>query len=119
MRTRRVVLACTLVAGLAAAALHASAQEATLAYKWIKGETLRYRLTQKTATTMSGLPGGMPDAKLDQLADQVFKMTVESVAVDGTVTLRQSFESMRMDITSPGGNVTFDAAKPDPSAAPP
>jgi hypothetical protein len=118
-RTRLGVLAITLVAGFVAAAPGVSAQETTIAYKWAKGETLRYRLTQKTATTMTGLPGGAPDAKLDQLADQVFKMTVESIAADGTVTLRQSFESMRMDITSPGGSVTFDAAKPDPAAAPP
>jgi hypothetical protein len=115
----RIPVAAFMLVGFAVAAPHISAQEATLAYKWTKGETLRYRLTQKTATTMTGLPGGAPDAKLDQLADQIFTMTVESVAADGTVTLRQSFESMRMDITSPGGKVTFDAAKPDPAAAPP
>lgn len=119
MRIRIPVAAFMLVLGFAVVAPHISAQQATIAYKWTKGETLRYRLTQKTATTMSGLPGGMPDAKLDQLADQVFSMTVESIAADGTVTLRQSFESMRMDITSPAGNVTFDAAKADASAAPP
>ena len=119
MRIRIPVVAFMLVLGFAVAAPHISAQQATIAYKWTKGETLRYRLTQKTATTMSGLPGGMPDAKLDQLADQVFSMTVESIAADGTVTLRQSFESMRMDITSPAGNVTFDAARADASAAPP
>ena len=119
MRTRFGLLALVPVIGFAVAAPRASVQEVTLAYKWTKGETLRYRLTQKTATTMSGLPGGMPDAKLDQLADQVFKMTVDNIAADGTVTLSQMFESMRTDITSGGGQVSFDAAKPDPSAAPP
>ena len=119
MRTRLRVLTLVPAAVLAFATPNVFAQQATLAYKWTKGETLRYRLTQKSASTMSGLPGGKPDVKLDQLSDQVFTMTVDSIGGDGTVTLRQTFESMRMDITSPMGQLSIDAAKPDASANPP
>jgi hypothetical protein len=115
-RTRFAVVALAVAAAITG---HASAQEATLTYKWTKGETLRYHLTQTTETTMSGLPGGMPDAMLSQVGDQVFTMTVENLAADGAVTLRQAFESVRMDITTPAGKISIDGTKPNANGAPP
>jgi hypothetical protein len=94
-------------------------QDAPLAYKWTKGETLRYRMTQTTDTTMSGLPGGMPDVTLNQVLNQAFKMTVDDLAADGVVTLSQVFESMRMEVMTPGGKVIIDSATPAPNAGPP
>jgi uncharacterized protein DUF6263 len=116
---KRTKLVTVAVALLVLDAGIARAQEATLTYKWNKGETLRYRIKQTTETTMSGLPGGLPDARMDQVADQVFTMTVEDIAADGNVTLRQSFESMRMDISTPNGKFSIDGAKPSASGAPP
>ncbi len=119
MNTRTRLFTIAQAALVVAGAALAAAQESTLTYKWTKGETLRYRIRQTTETTMSGLPGGMPDAKLEQVNDQVFTMTVENIAADGAATLRQSFESMRMDISTPAGKFSIDAAKPSPSGAPP
>ncbi len=94
-------------------------QEATLAYKWTKGETLRYRMAQTTDTTMSGLPGGAPDVTLNQVLTQAFKMTVDDLSADGVVTLSQVFESMRMEVSTPAGKVVIDSATPATSAAAP
>ncbi len=94
-------------------------QDVTLVYKWTKGETLRYRIDQSTDTTMSGLPGGMPDVTLNQVANQTFKMTVDDLTADGVATLTQVFESMRMDLTTPAGKISVDSAAPNANAGPP
>lgn len=93
-------------------------QEVKLAYKWNPGETIRYRMLQQTSSTISGLPGGSPDVTVEQVIDQVFRSTVESVAPDGTTVLRQVIESMRMNVDSPMGKLAFDSAKPASSSNP-
>jgi hypothetical protein len=45
-------------------------------------------------------------------------MVAEGVAADGTVTLVQSFESMKMEVSSPAGTMAIDAAKPSQTGAP-
>ena len=115
------------LAGLVALALAGAApiaafrQDVTLAYKWTSGDTIRYRMIQQTTSTISGLPGGMPDVTVEQMTDQLFRTTVESVAPDGTTVLRQVIESMRMNVDSPMGKIAFDSSKPasstDPAAA--
>ena len=114
-------------AGLVAAALAlatavvpagAFRQDVTLAYKWTKGETLRYRIDQTNNTTMTGMPG-MPEIALSQNANQILKMTVDDLTADGVVTLSQVFESMRMDITTPAGKMSIDSAAPNANATPP
>lgn len=95
---------------LIASASAASAQDIRLTYKWTTGETIRYRMLQQTTSTISGLPGGSPDVTVEQLADQVFRATVERVAPDGTTVLREVIESIRMNVESPMGKIAFDSA---------
>ncbi len=111
-RTRAIVAAC-LVSSLAL--LHApvaAGQDVTLAYRWTSGETTRYRIIQQTTSTITGLPGGMPDVTVEQLASQVFKTTVDSVAADGATKLQQAIESMHMEFDTPMGKFGFDSANP-------
>lgn len=119
MRTHVSIAAAAIAVAAVAMPTAAVPQESALAYKWTKGETLRYRMTQTTDTTMSGLPGGMPDVTLNQILNQTFKMSVNDVAADGVVTLSQVFESMRMDVNTPAGKVTIDSAAPAANAGPP
>jgi hypothetical protein len=119
MTTNASFLAAAIAMAVVAPPTSAVVQDVTLAYKWTKGETLRYRIDQKTDTTMSGLPGGMPDVTLNQVANQIFKMTVDDLTADGVATLTQVFESMRMDLTTPAGKISVDSAAPNVNAAPP
>ena len=83
--------AATLLAVLLSAPV-ALAQDVKLTYKWTSGETIRYRMLQQTTSTISGLLGGSPDVTVEQLTDQVFRATVESVAADGSTALRETIE---------------------------
>jgi hypothetical protein len=110
-----------MAAGLAVAAVAvgssvAAWQGVTLRYRWTPGETLRYRITQEVQTTLSGLPGGMPDVTLDQTITQTFRMVAKDVTADGTTTMEQVIEAIQMEMNTPAGKITYDSAKP--SAAP-
>ena len=96
--TTGVVLALTLTAGLTGIA---SAQPLTLRYKWTKGEEVKYRVTQQTTATFSGLPNGMANMNVETTVAQVIRSVVKDVAPDGTATVEQVYESIRMDINSP------------------
>ena len=119
MTTKAGLLVAAIAIAAAATPTSAVLQDVTLVYKWTKGETLRYRIDQSTDTTMSGLPGGMPDVTLNQVANQMFKMTVDDLTADGVATLTQVFESMRMDFTTPAGKISVDSAAPNANAGPP
>ena len=56
MRTTRFALLAIAVA-LVGDVSSALGQDATLRYKWVKGDQVRYRTTQRSSTTMSGVPG--------------------------------------------------------------
>lgn len=93
-------------------------QEVSLRYLWKKGETLRYRSTQQTAVNMSGLPG-IGDMTVNTTISQVMKMVAEDVAADGTATVRVTFESVKMDMSGPMGNIVYDSAAPPTQPADP
>jgi len=93
------------------------AQDATLRYKWIKGDEARYRISQLSNITMSGLPG-IGEMTMETNMIQVVRMTVDDVAADGGVTLRQTFESVRIEQNSPIGKTVFDSTAKDPAADP-
>lgn len=93
-------------------------QDVKFAYQWKKGETIKYRVTQKSTTLLSGLPGGMGDLTIDQSTTQTLSSTVEDVAADSTVTLRQVVESMKMEMNSPIMTMAFDSAAPEASTGP-
>jgi hypothetical protein len=108
------VLAWTVICGAVLGAM----QDVSLQYRWTKGEALTYRIAQVSATTISGLPGGMPDMTINQSTTQVFRTVAEEVAPDGTVTLRQVVESIKMEMNSPMFTTAFDSANPDAAANP-
>jgi len=96
---------------LSLTALSAFRQEVKLAYQWPKGETLKYRVTQEVNTSMSGLPG-MGDVSFDQTTTQVLRIVAETIAPDGTATLRQVVDSVRMEMATPMGKMGFDSTNP-------
>jgi hypothetical protein len=108
---RRLKLSLPIIALLSASAAGAFPQEVTLAYKWPKGEPVIYRVTQGVVTTMSGLPG-MGEASFDQTTTQVLKSVAETIAADGTATLRQVIDSVRMEMNTPMGKMGFDSTDP-------
>jgi hypothetical protein len=108
--SRRFKLSLALIALLSASTLGAW-QEVTLAYKWPKGQPVSYRVTQSVVTTMSGLPG-MGDVNFDQTTTQVLTSVAESIAADGTATLRQVIDSVRLEMNTPMGKMGFDSANP-------
>ena len=55
---------------------------------------------------------------VEQLTDQVFRATVESVAADGSTVLRETIESMRMNVESPMGRLRSTARTRAPSTNP-
>lgn len=87
-------------------------QDATLRYRWVKGETIRYRIIQQSTTTLSGLPGGMGDMTIEQSTSQTLRGVAEDVAPDGTTTLRQSVEAVKMEMSSPMFTMAYDSANP-------
>ena len=110
---RRAVILLALLASAAPA----HAQGVTLKYRWTKGESLTYRMVQQTVTTVTGMPG-ISEVKLEQGMSHVLKITAEDVAADGTATLRQTFESVKMEMNGPMGRVSYDTAAPSTIANP-
>lgn len=103
-----------LLLGLSAAA--ADAQTVTLRYGWTKGESRSYRMTTRTDRVVTGMPGAPPGpVTLSQTVTQVLKLTAEDVAPDGATTLRQTFQSIRMETANPAGTFVFDSTAPDAS----
>ena len=91
-----------------------TAQSVSVRYLWKTGEALTYRTTVQTAVNMSGVPG-LGDMALSTAITQVIRMMPEDIAADGTATLRVTIESMKMEMTSPMGNMAFDSAAPAPA----
>ncbi len=116
--SRSLRIALMFVAALASSATLA-AQDVTLRYRWTKGEEVRYRTTQQTDMQMSGLPG-MGDMNITMTMTQVNKFVVDAVTADGSATLRNTYESVKVAMNVPMmGEVTFDSANPAASAGNP
>ena len=96
----------------------ASEQEVTLRYRWTKGENLRYRQTQQSTATISGMPGGMGEMVVNTTISQAFKVAAESVAPDGVATLRFTYDAVQMEMTSPMGGLSYDSGAPDKASDP-
>ena len=103
---------CMTCVAVLVAVSSAYGQDATLRYGWVKGDEFRYRLSQQGTMTITGL-GGIGDMTTDQSNAQVFRLTVEDVDADGSATLRQTFESVRLETNSPAGKKVFDSAAAD------
>ncbi len=85
----------------------------TLRYRWTKGEVLTYRTTVQSNVVMSGIPG-MGEMTVGTTITQMSKMTTEDVAADGSATIRNLIESVKMEMAMPMGmgTMTFDSAAP-------
>lgn len=121
MKLVRLIVAAavmTFAAGAIAPALHG--QDTALRYRWTKGQSLRYRTVQESNISMSGIPGA-GDMNLTTTVTEVHLITPSEVAADGTATLGVKFESMKLDIVTPMGNMSVDSAAsgppPDPMMA--
>src|SRR5262245_5505176 len=99
-----------LITGLTGVAF---AQSVTLRYKWTKGEEVTYSGTKQKTETVSGLPNGMGNMNIDTTMTQVVRSVVKDVAADGTVTMEQVYESIRMAIDSPMARMAFDSTNKD------
>jgi hypothetical protein len=97
---------------LAASVIHASAQT-TLQYRWTQGDILLYRTVLKTTTNVTG-PAGPVTQALTQT--QTVKLLVAAVAPDGSATLRQTIESVAVEISGPLGKMAYDSTKPPPAS---
>jgi uncharacterized protein DUF6263 len=102
---------------ISAAASAADAQTVTLRYRWTKGETRTYRVATETNNAISGMPGA-GDMSATQTMTQILKMVAEDVGADGTATLRQTFQSVRMEANTPRGKMVVDTAVRDPTPNP-
>ena len=81
MGMRVAILAC--LVAVSGSIPSAYGQTTTLRYQWVKGDQVRYRITQLTDATMSGLLG-IGEMRVEQYLVQVERMVVQDVAVDGT-----------------------------------
>ena len=112
-----------LIAGLAAMVVllvgpSAAGQQNMLRFRWTKGEPVRYRMTQETTTSLNMPPMG--DMSVGNTFAQVWVMTPQEIATDGTVTVATKIESAKMDLTSQFMSISYDSTKPpqpgDPAA---
>ncbi len=117
MRQPRVSVRIITFVALVASAAPAYAQGATLRYRWNKGETVTYRMTMQTSSLITGMPG-TTGRKVDQTMTQVIGMTVEDVGADGATTIRQTFQSVKMEMNGPMGHIVYDTAAPGSIANP-
>ena len=109
-------IACLLALVAVAAPLYA--QGVTLRYRWNKGETLAYRMQILTTSQVSGMPG-RGEATLQQTMTQTLKILVDDVAADGTATLKQTFDAVRMEMDGPMGKFVYDTASPSSTSTNP
>jgi len=107
---------------LCVTAAAADAQTVTLRYRWTKGESRSYRVTTQTDSTITGMPspGGGPSGPVttSQTVTQVFTFTADDVAADGSFTLRQTFQSVRMESAGPMGKFVVDSSVADAGTDP-
>jgi hypothetical protein len=101
---------------LCLSAATAGAQTVTLRYHWTKGDARTYRVTTLTENAITGMPGGR--VTTSQTMTQVLKYVVEEVAPDGSATLRQTFQSIRMETVNPSGKFVIDSGVRETSQNP-
>jgi hypothetical protein len=118
MRAQRTALFPLLVGVVTILASALTAQDAPLRYRWSKGETMRYRAIHAANVSMSNLPGAGA-MTVDTHVTQVQRLDVTDLAADGTATIRVTFESVKLDMTTPMGSIAYDSAMPAASAGNP
>lgn len=103
----------TTIAILVGSIVSVGAQQATLQYRWTKGEDVAYRFAQESTASISGLPGGLGDIDVQTRMSQRLRARVEDVAADGAATINYLYESARWEVISPMGTMRYDTAASD------
>lgn len=111
MKTTRTLVLTVLAVSAAAAA---PAQTA-LQYRWKQGDAVVYRTTLKTDSTMSGMEG-TGDVSLSQTMTQRIKLLAAAIGPDGTATLHQTIEAVRVEMDTMMGKVAYDSETPSAAA---
>jgi hypothetical protein len=101
-----------IVLSLAVCAASDAGAQPTLQYRWKQGDVLTYQTSLKTISTVSGIPG-MADVTREQSMTQRVTLRAAAVTADGTVTLHQTIDAVRVEMGTPTGRVMFDSADPD------
>ena len=110
MKLRQRIATCALFGFAVVSARPLVSQELNLQHRWTRA-TLRYLSTIETVMNISGMPG-MGEMAVTTAVTQVQQFAVEDIAADGTVTLRNVVDSIKMNVASPAGSVAFDSAAP-------
>jgi len=116
----RAAVVAAIVLSSAAAQTHVSAvaparADVALQYRWKQGEALVYKTTMKTTSTMSGMPGAN-EVSFEQTMTQRIRLLAAAVAPDGSVTLHQTTEAVRIEMNGPAGKALFDSDDPKGAA---
>jgi len=82
-----------------------------LRYKWKEGQVLRYRITNETVSE-SESSGPQAPSKFSRTDVTVTRMTVQSVAADGTATIAGVLESNKSEAGAASGNDHRGSADP-------
>lgn len=102
-------LLCTAAAICTGAGLLASPASASeLKYKFEKGQTLKYRVTNETVANMD--MGGQ-QMKQNVILGTDLSMMVKEVAEDGSATFEAKYTAAKLDMDSPMGKMNFDSSK--------
>jgi hypothetical protein len=96
---------------LALCAARDAAAQVSLQYRWKQGESVTYRTSLKTDSTMSGV-AGMDDVTFTQTMSQQIKLLAAAVAPDGAVTLHQTIEAVKVEMQTMMGKISYDSANP-------
>ena len=115
MKHVRPLVAAAFIAAFVVPAVHG--QYAALRYRWTKGQPLRYRTVQESHISMTGIPGA-GEMNIMTTVTEVHLITPSEVTADGTATLNVKFESMKLDVTTPMGNMSIDSAASSPPPDP-
>jgi hypothetical protein len=84
------------------------AESATLRWKFTAGETLHYKMDQKTTTTMK--PAGR---EIKTIVTQTIdsRWVVKSVAADGSAMISMTFDRIRNKVESPLSKMEYDTSE--------
>jgi hypothetical protein len=94
---------------LALAAAPAAAEEVTLEWKWKKGDSFRYRMTQDQKQALVG----PENQQASQQQVFVWRQDVEEVSPEGVATVLTTYESVKLEMDLGTGKTTYDSTKPE------
>ena len=105
----RLAVQCLLLCAALLLPLPGRADDAvSLQWKWEKGRILRYRMTQEHR--QAAAPTSVAEAVTRQTV--ILREEVTDVTGDGVATIRTCFESVKMEMDTPSGKLSYDSSNP-------